>query len=305
MEPGGQVFEPRASMIDEFCPRHSRGINGKGRPHAQKRFNASGLRMARMDLSGRIVVITGASSGIGRAAAVMAARHGASVALVARDESRLREATSEVARHGTAAAFACDVADEHAVSEMARRVSSELGPADILVNNAGFAIYGTVSSLDAAVIRAHMETNYFGAVHCTKAFMPHMLEVNRGKIVNVASVAASIGLPGIAAYCASKFAMLGFSESLRAELAKTGVGITTVSPIAVRTPFFDHASFAGVRRYSPMSLDVQTVARAIMRAIGSRRGEITVPGAARLAIWAKHTFPWAFNALVSSAFGKN
>ena len=253
-------------------------------------------------MSGKTVVVTGASSGIGRAVAIILAKGGARVALVARGAKRLREAEREMSAHGTVIECACDVADEGGVLRMAQRVDAEFGSVDVLINNAGFAVYGKVESLSAAEIRAHMETNYFGAVHCTKAFLPYMLERGSGKIVNVASVAASFGLPGIAAYCASKFAMLGFSEALRGELHGTGVGVTVVSPIAVRTPFFDHESFAGIPRYSPISLSPERVARAVVGAIGSRRGEITVPGTARLAIWAKHTFPYVIDALVSSAF---
>ena len=108
---------------------------------------------------------------------------------------------------------------------------------DILVNNAGFAIYGSVKELSIDEIESQMETNYFGMMYCIKNFLPSMLDKKSGHIVNVASVAASFGLPGIASYCASKFAMLGFSEGLKHELSGTGVGITVVSPIMVEQTF--------------------------------------------------------------------
>ena len=100
-----------------------------------------------------------------------------------------------------------------------------------------------MANLSIEEIESQMATNYFGMVYCIKNFLPSMIQQKSGHIVNVASVAASFGLPGIAPYCASKFAMLGFSEALKHELKGTGVGITVVSPIMVRTNFFDHPSF--------------------------------------------------------------
>lgn len=255
-----------------------------------------------MKLEGKLAVVTGGSSGIGKAVAVMLAKRGVRVAVVARRPDVLDEAVSQIGIHGKAVGYVCDIANLSEVNQMAQRVVDELGPVDILINNAGFAIYGSVESLSVADIRAHIDTNYFGAVHCTKAFLTQMLAQRSGKIVNVASVAASFGLPGIAAYCASKFAMLGFSEALRGELYGTGVSITVVSPIAVRTPFFDHKSFANIPRYSPMSLSPERVASAVIRAIGTKRGEIIVPSVARIAVWAKHTFPQLVNYFVSSTF---
>ena len=126
---------------------------------------------------------------------------------------------------------------------MSKIVIKKFNSVDILVNNAGFAIYGSVSDLSINDIESQMETNYFGMIYCVKNFLPLMIEKKSGHIVNVASVAASFGLPGIASYCASKFAMLGFSEGLKHELSGSGVGITVVSPIMVKTDFFKHSSF--------------------------------------------------------------
>ena len=131
-----------------------------------------------------------------------------------------------------------------------------------------------------------------------------MINKKSGHIVNVASVAASFGLPGIASYCASKFAMLGFSEGLKHELKGTGVGITVVSPIMVRTNFFDHPSFEKMPKYSPTSLSPEAVAKAILKAANSSRLEIIVPSFVRGAVWMKETFPYLINPILGSSFKK-
>ena len=120
----------------------------------------------------------------------------------------------------------------------------------------------------------------------------------------MASVAASFGLPGMTSYCASKFAMLGFSEGLKHELHGTNVGITVVSPIMVRTNFFDHPSFAIKPKYSPTSLSAKMVAKAIVKAANSSRLEIIVPPVVRGAVWAKQTFPYIVNPILGSVFRK-
>jgi hypothetical protein len=131
-----------------------------------------------------------------------------------------------------------------------------------------------------------------------------MLKKKSGHIVNVASVAASFGLPGIASYCASKFAMLGFSEGLKHELSGTGVGITVVSPIMVKTNFFEHPSFAKMPKYSPTSLNSKTVAKVIVKAANSSRLEIITPSVVRIAVWLKHTFPYFINPILGKSFKK-
>ena len=185
---------------------------------------------------------------------------------------------------------------------MSKIVLEKFDTVDILVNNAGFAIFGPVSDLSIDEIESQMETNYFGMIYCIKNFLPIMLNKKSGHIVNVASVAASFGLPGIASYCASKFAMLGFSEGLKHELKDTGIGITVVSPIMVRTNFFDHPSFEKMPKYSPTSLSSKTVANAILKASNSPRLEIIVPSVVRSAVWMKNTFPYFINPLLGKFF---
>ena len=150
-----------------------------------------------------------------------------------------------------------------------------------------------------------METNYFGMIYCTKAFLPQMLKQHSGHIVNVASIGASFSVPGVSSYCATKFAMLGFSEGLRHELYDTGVGLTVVSPILVRTPLFDHPSLANFSKFSTgISLSSETVAKTILKASNSSRLEIVVPSVARVVIWFKQTFPYFINPIIGSMFRK-
>ncbi|WP_394352538.1 SDR family NAD(P)-dependent oxidoreductase, partial [Candidatus Nitrosotalea sp. FS] len=137
-------------------------------------------------------------------------------------------------------AYACDVSNKDHVDKMGKTIIEKFGKVDVLVNNAGFGIYNTVEKTKVDEMESQMATNFLGMLYCTKTFLQTMLKQRSGHIVNVASVAASFGIPGMATYCASKFAMLGFSESLFHELKGTGVGVTVVSPIMVRTNFFNH-----------------------------------------------------------------
>ena len=258
-----------------------------------------------MDFKNKVVLITGASSGIGKQTAIEFAKLGSNIILVARRKNKLEQVENELKQFNVNTfVCTCDVSKKDQVEKMSKIVLEKFNSIDILVNNAGFAIYGSVYDLSINDIESQMETNYFGMIYCTKNFLPLMLEKKSGHIVNVASVAASFGLPGIASYCASKFAMLGFSEGLKHELSGTGVGITVVSPIMVKTAFFDHPSFEKMPKYSPTSLNSKTVAKAIVKASNSSRLEIITPSIVRIAVWLKHTFPYFINPILGKSFKK-
>jgi len=258
-----------------------------------------------VDFKNKVVLITGASSGIGKQTAIEFAKLGSSIILVARRKNKLEEVENQLKQFNvTTLVCTCDVSKKDQVEKMSKIVLEKFSSIDILVNNAGFAIYGSVHDLSINDIESQMETNYFGMIYCTKNFLPSMLEKKSGHIVNVASVAASFGLPGIASYCASKFAMLGFSEGLKHELSGTGVGITVVSPIMVKTDFFEHPSFEKMPKYSPTSLNSKTVAKAIVKASNSSRLEIITPSIVRIAVWLKHTFPYFINPILGKSFKK-
>jgi len=258
-----------------------------------------------MDYQNKIIVITGASSGIGEATAIEFAKKGANIVLVARQKEKLLDVEKKLSKFNISTlVIPCDVSKKSDVEQMRNSVIEKFNRIDVLVNNAGFAIYGYVKDLSIEEIESQMATNYFGMIYCTKNFLPKMIDQNFGHIVNVASVAGSFGLPGIASYCASKFAMLGFSEGLKHELKGTNVGITVVSPIMVKTNFFDHPSFERMPKYSPTSLNSKTVAKAILKASNSSRLEIIVPSVVRGAVWLKHTFPYLINPILGSSFRK-
>jgi short-subunit dehydrogenase len=254
----------------------------------------------------KVIVITGASKGIGRQVAVDYSKNGVKgLAIVARNRDQLNRLALKIQDQCECLLCPCDVSDKSAVLAMARNVLNKFGKIDILVNNAGFGILGKVVTQTIEEIESVTATNYLGMVYCTKAFLGSMIERKSGHIVNVASLAASFGIPGLASYCGSKFAMLGFSESLSHEIRGTGVGITVVSPIAVKTNFFDHPSFQQRRRWSMRySMDARTVSKAVIRASASPRFEIVVPFFMRGAVWLKHTIPYVVNPIVGSSFRK-
>jgi hypothetical protein len=259
-----------------------------------------------MNFNNKVVVITGASSGIGEAAAEQFAKKGANIVLVARRKDKLEEVEKKLSKYSIKILVqVCDVSDKEQVKQMSETVIDTFSKIDILVNNAGFVIYGKVEELSIEDIESQMQTNYFGMINCTKYFLPHFLKQNSGHIVNVASVGGSFGVPGIASYCATKFAMLGFSEGLHHELHGTNVGITVVSPIMVRTSLFDHPSFKNFTKHATgISLSSETVANAIIKAANSSRLEIVVPSVVRIGIWLKQTFPFLINPLLGNAFRK-
>ena len=259
-----------------------------------------------MDFKNKVVLITGASSGIGKQTAIEFAKLGSSIILVARRKNKLEQVENELKQFNVnTLVCVCDVSKKDQVDELSKIVLQKFDSIDILVNNAGFVIYGSVSDLSINEIESQMETNYFGMIYCVKNFLPLMLKKKSGHIVNVASVGASFSVPGVSSYCATKFAMLGFSEGLKHELYGTGVGLTVVSPIMVRTPLFEHPSFTNFSKFSTgVSLSSETVAKTIIKASNSSRLEIVVPSVARAAIWFKQTFPFLINPIIGRIFRK-
>jgi short-subunit dehydrogenase len=253
---------------------------------------------AYVEVAGAILVVTGASSGIGAALCRDAVAAGATVAMIARRAPFLDELAAALPA-GRGVPFPCDVRDSAAVAATLGAVCDRFGDVDVLVNNAGIGRYLAFLDTPQEDVAAMLDTNLHGALHCTRAVLPGMLARRRGHIVNVASIAGRIGSRNHAVYCASKFALAGFSESLAYELEGTGVRVTLVNPGIIDTPFFSHASFAGFPAHArARAVSPQRVSRAILRAIRRGRSEVTVPRSYALGTVIKTVAPGIFRRLM-------
>jgi 3-oxoacyl-[acyl-carrier protein] reductase len=215
------------------------------------------------ELTGRTVLITGGSRGIGYATAAAFLAHGARVAISARDGTRLAAAAQAL---GAPFAQAADVRDWRAVEALVRAVEARLGPVEVLVNNAGVVWVGEFAAQEPAAIDALLDVNVKGVLYATRALLPGMLARGRGTIVNVASGVGLHGFPQLASYCASKFAVVGFTESLAAELEGSGVRVFGVCPGRVATDM--QVQYSGAK----VGLAPERVAERIVQLAGDSPG---------------------------------
>jgi NAD(P)-dependent dehydrogenase (short-subunit alcohol dehydrogenase family) len=234
----------------------------------------------------QVAVITGASSGIGRATALRLARRGAAIVPVARGEAALESLRREVERFGGRAhPVVADVADWAQVERAAATAVERFGRIDTWINGAAVALYATVEEADVEELRRVLDVGLLGTVHGVKAALPHLRREGRGAIVNVASALGVRAVPLQAAYCAAKHGVKGFTDSLRTELERRGSGIvvTLVLPSSIDTPLFDHArTRLGVRpRPIPPVYAPEAVAEAIVFAAAHPRRDITVGSAGK------------------------
>ena len=186
------------------------------------------------DLGGKVVVLTGAASGIGRALALALAREGAILELADKDEAGLTD-TVALMEPGDVVPRGLDVSDESAFNDWASDILSRRGRADVVINNAGVAMVARAHTMSHEDLAWLMGINFWGVVHGTRAFLPQMLERDSGHIVNISSIYGLFGVGGHSAYCAAKFAVRGYSESVRVELDGTGVKMTVVHPGGIKT----------------------------------------------------------------------
>jgi short-subunit dehydrogenase len=251
-----------------------------------------------------VVVITGASSGIGRAAALEFARKGSTVVLAARNEAALKELAGECEALGvTALAVPTDTADQRSVDELAQRAMNTFGRIDVWVNNAAVMLFGRFEDIPADSFRQVMETNFFGYVNGARAALRCFRQQEGGGVlVNNASGYASMGAPYVSPYVASKFAVRGLSDSLRQELMLNGhrrIQVVTVLPAAIDTPLFQHAANFTGRTVMPMKpvYPPERVARTIVSVARRPEREAFVGHSARFGTVLRTLAPALFERL--------
>jgi short-subunit dehydrogenase len=234
-----------------------------------------------MDLAGKVVVVTGASMGIGEAIAKSFADHGARVVLLSRDAGRVEAARGRVGHLEQTLALACDVRHREEIDRAVGLTLHHFQRIDVWVNNAGHGLLDSVAEMDMAACREMFDTNLFGAVMAMQAVIPIMRQQGAGTIINISSVAGHIPLPFHAAYSATKFAMNAMGKGAGVELKKEGIHVLTVCPGYVRTAFGQNVVVGNVskkvRPDSVRGITADRVARATLQGYLKRKREVIVP----------------------------
>jgi NAD(P)-dependent dehydrogenase (short-subunit alcohol dehydrogenase family) len=269
---------------------------------------AGGARLRRgprWDLAGRTVLVTGGSRGLGLLVAQELVRAGARVAICARDRETLERARARLLSSRPDAqvlAIPGDVSVPEDVERVVRAVREELGPIDALVNNAGTITVGPVDVMELEDFQEAMAVHFWGPLHTIRAVLPEMRQRRSGRIVNVASIGGKISVPHLLPYGASKFALVGLSEGLRAELARDGIQVSTICPGLMRTGSPRHALFKGRHRAEyawfsisdslPIaSMSAERAARQVVEAVRSGRAERVLSLPAKLGATLHGLFP--------------
>src|SRR5580658_6475707 len=257
-----------------------------------------------MELSGKVVVVTGASMGIGEAIAKIFADQGASVVMLSRDAGRVEAARGRVGNGERTVAMACDVRHREDVDRALGLTLHHFQRIDVWVNNAGHGLLDSVAQMDMAACREMFETNLFGAVGAMQAVIPVMRQQGGGTIINISSVAGHIPLPFHAAYSATKFALNAIGKAAGVELKKDGIHVLTVCPGYVRTAFSENAvrgsELKKVRPSSLRGISAERVARATLRGYLKHKREVIVPWTMHLPVKLYQLFP----ALVEWGMGR-
>ena len=264
-----------------------------------------------MDFKGKVVIITGASSGIGKACAVEFAKRGANLVLAARQYVTLCEITAELEKSHNIKALAvqADVSKQEDCEQLIKQAVATFGQIDILINNAGLSMRALFQDVDLMVLKNLMDVNFWGTVYCSKYALSEILKT-KGSIIGVSSIAGYRGLPGRTGYSASKFAMNGFMESLRTELLKTGVHVMvacpgfTTSNIRVAALAEDGQSHGETSMDEGKMMSAEEVAKIMADGIVNRKRTLVIGRQGKLTVWLNKLLPALADNLVFNHFTK-
>jgi short-subunit dehydrogenase len=261
-----------------------------------------------MEMDGKVVVVTGASMGIGEAIAKVFVDAGARVVLLSRDAGRAEAARQRVGHTERTLALACDVCKRDEIDRALALTVQNFHRVDVWVNNAGVGIRDSVAEMETSALRELFETNFFGTIACMQAVVPVMRKNGGGSIINISSVAGHIPVPYMAIYSASKFAMNAIGKGARMELKRDNINVLTVCPGYINTDFTAHlvADRKGaVRAPAARGITAELVARATYRGYRANRREVVVPWTMILAIKLYQLFPGLVEQVLSRAMRKS
>jgi len=248
-----------------------------------------------MELTGQVVVVTGASMGIGEAITMAFAREGASVVMLSRDAARAEAARARVGLLDRTVALSCDVRNSEEIDRVLALTLHHFKRIDVWINNAGHGLLDSVAQMDMSACHEMFDTNFFGAVSAMQAVIPVMRQQCGGTIINISSVAGHIPMPFHAAYSATKFALNAIGKAAGVELKKDGIHVLTVCPGYVRTAFGENAvqgrELKRVRPPSVRGVTAERVARATLRGYLKGKREVIVPWAMHLPVKVYQLFP--------------
>jgi len=263
----------------------------------------SRLLLSRDSFAGKVVVITGGSRGLGLALARKLAGEKAKLAIISRDQQELIRAKSDLVKFGcTVRTWVCDIKSESAVRSTIEEIATLFGGIDVVINNAGEIVVGPLEALNEHDFQDAMDIHFWAPWHVTFASLPYLFKSRFARVVNIASFGGKVAVPHLAAYCASKFALVGLSDALRAELSAKNVFVTTVSPGLLRTGSHKNAFFKGQHRKeftwfsmgagNPLvSMGADRAAGQILEAVRRKRPELTITLAAKLLVIAQALLP--------------
>ncbi len=253
------------------------------------------MKSSKTDIAGKVVVVTGASMGIGEAIAKLFADESARVVLLSRDAGRAEAARGRIGHTESTLALSCDVRHREEIDRVVSLTLHHFQRIDVWINNAGHGLLDAVATVEMDALRETFDTNFFGTVACMQAALAVMRQQGSGTIINISSVAGHIPLPFHAVYSATKFAMNAFGKAANIELKGSGIHVMTVCPGYVRTDFSANAvrgrEAKTVRPSSVRGISVQRVARAVMRGYLKQKREVVVPWTMHPAIKVYQLFP--------------